>query len=94
MDDSPVHLHPVDGVGPSALHTSNATNGPQRANTLSTNRFKDAESLTELINQLVAAGSSCWAGGADAANFDTDQAQQIAAEAKERLAELGLASFG
>ena len=94
MDRSPVHLHPVDGGDASAPHTSNATDGPQCVNALSTNRFKDAESLTELINQLVAAGSSCWAGGADGANFDTDQAQQIAAEAKERLAELGLASFG
>ena len=94
MDRSPVHLHPVDGGDASAPHTSNATDGPQCVNALSTNRFKDAESLTELINQLVAAGSSCWAGGADGANFDTEQAQQIAAEAKERLAELGLASFG
>jgi len=47
MDRSPVHLHLVDGVDPSALHTSNATDGPHCVNALSTNRFKDAESLTD-----------------------------------------------
>lgn len=49
-----------------------------------TNRFRSAENLPELMDQLIAA---CTTGA-------PDEAEQISIEAKERLAELGLADWG
>lgn len=51
--------------------------------------FSDAENVTELIYQLVGAGSTCWVGGTGSAVFDSDQAKEFADAGIERLIELG-----
>lgn len=54
-------------------------------------RFDDAENVTELIHQLVGAGSTCWVGGTGDAEFDTTQALEVADAGINRLIELGWA---
>jgi hypothetical protein len=49
------------------------------------NRFAEADSVQEVIGQAIGAGSTCWVGGTGAAEFDSDQAVQISAEATERI---------
>lgn len=56
-----------------------------------TNRFQDAENVTQLVGQLIGAGSMCWVGGTGSASFDTDEAQRLTDEGVERLVELGWA---
>ena len=55
------------------------------------NRFKDADNVSELIRQLVGAGSTCWVGGTGDAVFDATEAQAVAEDAIDRLIELGWA---
>jgi hypothetical protein len=54
---------------------------------MSTN-FHDAENVTELIYQLVGAGSMCWVGGTGAAVFDDANAKAVADAGIDRLIEL------
>jgi hypothetical protein len=53
--------------------------------------FSNAENVTELIYQLVGAGSMCWHGGTGSAVFDDQSARQIAQAGIDRLIELGWA---
>lgn len=55
------------------------------------NRFKDAENVTELIYQLVGAGSTCWVGGTGQAEFNTTEAAQVAEDGIDQLIALGWA---
>jgi hypothetical protein len=60
------------------------------------NRFKGAETVTELIHQLVGAASTCWVEEWDKTEgkvrvFDSTEATKVADEAIERLVELGWA---
>lgn len=55
------------------------------------NRFADAENVTELIYQLVGAGSGCWHGGTGQAVFDDGEAARVAEAGIDRLIELGWA---
>jgi hypothetical protein len=56
-----------------------------------TNMFQECESVTELIYQLVGAGSTCWVDGLGDNEFDTDAAKTAADDAINRLIELGWA---
>ena len=51
------------------------------------NRFANAQSVSDIIDQLAA-------GAVVGDRAGMEQRQQIAAEAKERLVELSMASFG
>lgn len=55
-------------------------------------KFSDAENITELVYQIVGAGSACWVGGTGQAEFDTTHAQAVAEAGIDRLIELGWAS--
>lgn len=55
------------------------------------NRFQGAENVSQLVAQLVGAGSTCWVGGTGSAPFDTDEAKRFTDEGVERLVELGWA---
>lgn len=60
----------------------------------STNRFANADSLDEVIDQL-AAGAAPWGfGAAGTEPVDAEQARQIADAARERVVELGLTDLG
>ncbi|QEM48275.1 hypothetical protein FZ046_14165 [Mycolicibacterium grossiae] len=52
-----------------------------------TNRFANAQSVSDIIDQLAA-------GAVVGDRAGIEQRQQIAAEARERLVELSMASFG
>ena len=52
-------------------------------------RFADCENVTELIYQVVGAGSTCWVGGTGVIVFDSTQAKEVADDSIERLVELG-----
>jgi hypothetical protein len=79
MDDSPVESHSTDDVA----------EAPPR-----TNRFENASNLRELMNLLVAAGSSLGSSGRCANEADEAEGRKIADEAMERLKELGLTNWG
>ena len=51
--------------------------------------FADAEDISQLIHQLVGAGSTCWIGGTGDREFWTAQAMKVAQDAITRLNELG-----
>jgi hypothetical protein len=55
------------------------------------NPFESAENITELIYQLVGAGSTCWHGGTGSAVFDDVRAVQVAEDGIDRLITLGWA---
>jgi hypothetical protein len=55
------------------------------------NRFADAENVTELMYQVVGAGSTCWVGGTGSIVFDSTQAKEVADDGIARLVELGWA---
>jgi hypothetical protein len=55
------------------------------------NRFDGVENVTELIYQLVGAGSTCWHGGTGSAVFDDQGATQVAEDGIDRLIALGWA---
>lgn len=55
------------------------------------NRFADAQNVTELMYQVVGAGSTCWVGGTGSAVFDEKEAHEVADDGIERLVELGWA---
>lgn len=55
------------------------------------NRFEKCENVTELIYQLVGAGSMCWHGGTGQAVFDEASAKIIAEDGIDRLITLGWA---
>jgi len=55
------------------------------------NRFDDAENVTELIYQLVGAGSTCWHGGTGSAVFNDGEAARVAEDGIDRLIALGWA---
>lgn len=58
---------------------------------VSTNRFEKAENVTELIYQLVGAGSTCWHGGTGSAVFNDSEACKVAEDGIDRLISLGWA---
>lgn len=51
--------------------------------------FQSADNVTELIYQLVGAGSVCWENPGGAGVFDNGLAKQVAEAGIERLIELG-----
>lgn len=53
------------------------------------NRFEDAEDVTELIHQVIGAGSMCWENLSGAGVFDSTEAAKIGSDAVARLSELG-----
>ena len=55
------------------------------------NRFDRAENVTELVYQLVGAGSTCWHGGTGLAVFNDGEAKRVAEDGIDRLIELGWA---
>lgn len=55
------------------------------------NRFDDAENVTELIYQLVGAGSICWHGGTGNAVFNDQVARQVAEDGIDQIIALGWA---
>ena len=54
-------------------------------------QFDDAENVTELIHQIVGAGSTCWVGGTGSIPFDSEMALEVANAGINRLIELGWA---
>lgn len=58
---------------------------------MSVGRFDKAENVTELIYQLVGAGSTCWHGGTGDAVFNDREACEVAEDGINRLIELGWA---
>lgn len=52
------------------------------------NRFHKAESVDQLLRQLVGAASMCWENPGGAGIFDTALALKVSEEAYERLGEL------
>ena len=56
--------------------------------TMSKNRFADAADATELMHQVIGAGSMCWEDLSGAGVFDSTEAAKIAKEAVERFGEL------
>jgi hypothetical protein len=55
------------------------------------NRFEDAENVTQLMYQVVGAGSVCWENPGGAGVFDDKLAREVADQGIERLIELGWA---
>lgn len=54
-------------------------------------QFDDAETITELVHQIVGAGSTCWVGGTGSSLFDSEMALEVANAGINRLIELGWA---
>lgn len=61
---------------------------------METNRFHDAESVKQLLRQMVGAGSRCWEDLSCAGAFDSDEAVNVADEGYERLQELLTITIG
>jgi hypothetical protein len=59
-----------------------------------TNMFQECENVTQLINQVIGAGSTCWVDSTGDNEFDTSTAQVISDDAVDRLIELGWAAPG
>jgi hypothetical protein len=57
-----------------------------------TNMFQECENVTQLINQVIGAGSTCWVDSTGDNEFDTSTAQVISDDAVDRLIELGWAA--
>lgn len=54
------------------------------------NRFKDANTVEEVVGQAIGAGSLCWLPSTGDLEFDSAAAEEIGDAAVERIRELGL----